>query len=813
MVSRIVGVVVSVVLVGSLVGGAAACPGDCSGDDQVTVDELIKGVNVALGDSAMNSCPEFDRDGDGAVRVDELLRGVAASINGCPVLTIRTIAGSGLAGYDGDGKAPQDTAFYLPQDLTIGPDGLPYLVDWNNHRLRILKDDIIQTIAGTGDIGDAQDGLGLYANFNHPTNVSFDHQGKAIISAWHNSLIKRMDLVTGLLENVAGTGARAYGGDGGPANAAKLDLPSSTVVDSHGNIIVSDQGNYRLRIIDQTGTINTMCGKGTPGYSGDGGPALNAELRAPKGQAAPPAGRIAIDAQDRIYIADSGNHAIRLIDTDGTIRTIAGTGNPGYSGDGGPATAAQLNTPSDVAVAPNGRIYIADTFNNVIRVVLPNGIIQTYAGTGAGGFSGDGGDARQAQLDRPYGVEVAPNGDVLVADTHNQRFRQIADTTAVIPTPMPEPTPQIIPCTDVVGSICTYVGTGTTAFNGNGHDRRETALYWPFDIEFTPAGRRIFMDWNNHQVREVLPDETVTTLVGTDFVGDGPDDLSDLTPAGATPDSVNLNHPTDVQEFPNGDIMIMAWHNHKIRVVDHVTKRVRVLMGRAAGFNGNGLIADQTLVNQPPHGVLDPNGNLFFVDQRNQRLRVIYNFAALREQAIVGTVLGTGDKGFNGDGLSSEVWVNLPTGPNPEPSGGLALDSDGNVYFSDTLNNRIRRLQFCSSDFTCGVVTTIAGTGDAAYGGDGGPATEAQINYPEDMEIGPDGNVYFADTNNNRVRMIDLTNGTIQTVAGNGTRAYGGDGGAAVNAQFNRPFGVAFDANGDLYVSDTFNGRIRKVKR
>jgi sugar lactone lactonase YvrE len=170
-------------------------------------------------------------------------------------------------------------------------------------------------------------------------------------------------------------------------------------------------------------------------------------------------------------------------------------------------------------------------------------------------------------------------------------------------------------------------------------------------------------------------------------------------------------------------------------------------------------------------------------------------------------------KGFNGDGVALQTQLSFPAGGNPEPSGGLALDAQGRLYFSDTHNNRIRRIEFTTADFNQGVVTTLAGTGEAAYGGDGGPAIEAQINYPQDIEIGPDGNVYFADTNNHRVRMINLTDGTIQTVAGTGEKGYSGDGAAALDAQLNRPFGIAFDAAGDLYISDTFNSLVRKVKR
>lgn len=810
--------VLTLLLAGAVPAGA--CTGDCDGNGEVAINELLRGVNIALGMQPLDECAPFDASADGQVGINELLIAVNASLNGCPAPTITTLAGTGIAGVNGDGRPPLESHLYLPQDVTVGPDGLVYIVDWNNHRVRRIRDGVVETVAGTGELGDAQDGVAIYTQFNHPTNVVFDHQGRMIIAAWHNSLVKRLDFTTGLVENLAGTGARAFGGDGGPGNEARLDLPSSVVVDSNGNLIISDQANYRLRILEPNGIINTFAGIGTPGGDGDGGPAIEAQLNGPKGQSAPPASRIAIDARNRIYIADTGNHRIRLIDEAGIIRTIAGTGERGYSGDGGPALEARFDTPSDVEVAANGTIYVADTMNNVVRVLRPRGdgsgyTIDTFAGTGERGYAGDGGPAAAARLDRPYGVGLAPNGTVYIADTHNQRIREVRGIEqAPPPTPRPTPPPEITPCTDVVGSICTWAGTGGEGYDGEGKHRLETTLYWPFDVAFLPSGRRVLLDWNNHKVREVLDDDTIETIAGTDFVGDGPADLSDLTPEGADPFTVDLNHPTDVEQFPNGDILFMAWHNHKIRVIDHATGRVRVLMGRGANFAGDGGPAKDALVNQPPHGTWDAAGNFYFIDQRNQRIRVLYDFATQRDEAIIDTIAGTGTPGFNGDGAALETQLNFPTGGNPEPSGSLTIGPDGALYFSDTNNNRIRKIVFGgAADLKDGEVITVAGTGERGFGGDGGPALAAQLAFPQDLEFGPDGRLYFADTNNHRVRAIDLTTGTIETVAGTGEEGYAGDGGPALEAQLNRPFGVAFDDAGDLYISDTFNSRIRKVKR
>lgn len=752
-----------------------------------------------------------------------------AMLGGCPLLdpkdsgttkpVITTVVGNGVAGDNGDGLPPLETSLYLVQDATVGPDGLLYFPDWNNHKIRRVKDGVVETIAGTGELGPADDGYGLDVQFNHPTNIEFDSEGRMIIAAWHNSLVKRMDLTTGFAETIAGTGARSFSGDGGPGRQAALDLPSSVAyVPATGNILISDQANFRIRVLEPNGTIYTLCGDGTPEYYGDGGRAENARLNAPKGQSAPPASRITLNPQGEIIIADTGNNVIRMIDNAGFIHTIAGTGVAGYTGDGGPASAATFNQPSDVAVGPDGSIYVADTYNHAVRVIKPDGTIDTFAGTGVRGFAGDGGPADQAQLDRPYGVGVGPDGTVYIADTHNHRIRRVTSTLPddFDPNPVEDVDAEIIPCTGQPGSICTYIGTGQKGKNGDGHNRLETILYWPIDMEFAPNGRVILLDWNNHLVREVLPDDTIRTIMGTDFVGDGPADLSDLTMAGADPLTVDLNHPTDIQIMPNDDILIVAWHNHKLRVIDADNGRVRVLSGMGAGYVGDGVgNAFDARVNQPRSAVLTPDGNLFVVDQRNQRIRVYKDFADQRENSEVDTVIGTGVKGFNGDGLAGlQTQLSFATGGNPEPSGGITYDpATGYLYISDSQNEVIRRVEFHNGDLYDSTVTIIAGTpGEVGYEGDGGPATAAKLSNPQDLEIGPDGNLYFADTDNNVIRRVNLTTGVIDTIAGTGVNGYSGDGGPALQAQLSRPFGVAFGPDGNLYISDTFNSRVRKVE-
>jgi adhesin/invasin len=374
--------------------------------------------------------------------------------------TICTIAGSDRAGYSGDGGPANEATIYLPQDVTVGPDGNTYLLDWNNHRVRRIDSasGTIETVAGTGLLGDGPTGPATLSDFNHPTNIAFDATGRMIIAAWHNSRIKIVDLTSGTLSDACGSGARAYKGDGGPAASADLDLPASVALDPDGNLFIMDQANQVIRRIDPNGNIERVAGRCVvnqcaegevpeacpesnktvcnptanpdacklpcqPSFAGDDGPALEMRMAQPFGQQADPAGRIAFDAQQNLYFADTGNHRIRMIATDGTVTTVVGNGEAGYGGDGGPALAAKLNRPIDIAIAGDGALYIADTFNSCVRVVR-NGTIETAAGVcGQRGFAGDGGPPDAALLDRPYGVALATDGTLYITDTYNHRVR------------------------------------------------------------------------------------------------------------------------------------------------------------------------------------------------------------------------------------------------------------------------------------------------------------------------------------------------------------------------------------------------------
>lgn len=355
-------------------------------------------------------------------------------------------------------------------------------------------------------------------------------------------------------------------------------------------------------------------------------------------------------------------------------------------------------------------------------------------------------------------------------------------------------------CPDESGVACRYIGTGELGLNGDGHPARETRLYWVMDIEFGPDGTPYVLDWNNHMVRRILEDGTVETIIG-DFVGDGDPEMRDLTPEGAPGVEVRLNHPTDIQFEDDGTLVLCAWHNHKLRTWNPETGLVHVIAGRGAGYAGDGEeLGQETRFNQPKNLVITDDGTYYVLDQRNQRVR------AIAPDGMVYTVAGNGEPGFGGDGGAAiDAQLEFEAGSNPEPSGGIAV-ADGTLYIADGLNHRIRAV-----DLETGIIETIAGTGEPGYGGDGGPATAAMLEHPRDVEVGPDGRLYVADTENHRIRAIDLATGTIETVAGSGRLGMGREGRKATETDLNRPMGVAFGPDGAMYVSDTYNSRVLRV--
>lgn len=355
------------------------------------------------------------------------------------------------------------------------------------------------------------------------------------------------------------------------------------------------------------------------------------------------------------------------------------------------------------------------------------------------------------------------------------------------------------------GTACTWAGLkGEPGFNGDGHKRWETNLNSVQDLVFLPDGSAWLSDFNNYLVRKVTPDDTIQSVVGwTDpvFPGDGP--KGGVPPGGAAGVDWQLNHPTGLLLAPDGAVLLVGWHNHKLLTIDPDTGWVKVVCGGGAGFAGDGGPATGALFKQPSDATVDGDGNYYVVDQQNERVRRI------DKDDMISTMAGKGTQGGTGDGgLAIEAEFSWEVGSNPNPSGGI-LAHDGKLYISDTEAHRIRVV-----DLATGMIDTFAGTGEKGFSGDGGPALDAELAEPRDLEIGPDGDLYFADTDNGAVRAIDLDTGVIRTVVGTGELGLDEEEQTpATETHLRRPFGVAFDPEGNLYVMDSLNDRIVKVAK
>ena len=337
---------------------------------------------------------------------------------------------------------------------------------------------LIETVAGDGTRGFGGDGdAAVAAQLRSPFGVTPDGAGNLYIADSFNNRIRKVD-AAGVITTVAGDGTSDYGGDGGPAVDAQLDFPVGVAPDGAGNLYIADQNNHRIRKVDSAGVITTVVGDGEYGYSGDGGPAAAAQLGFPDG--------VTLDGAGNLYFADVHNRRIRKVDSAGVITTVAGNGTRGYSGDGGPAVEARLRFPQSVALDGAGNLYIADTYNHRIRKVDAGGVITTVAGSGEvgsgeGGFGGDGGPAVEARLNEPTGVALDGAGNLYFADTLNHRIRKV----------------------DARGRITTVAGGDTPGFGGDGGPAAAAHLNRPQGVALDGAGNLYIAEEFNHRIRRV----------------------------------------------------------------------------------------------------------------------------------------------------------------------------------------------------------------------------------------------------------------------------------------------------------------------
>jgi sugar lactone lactonase YvrE len=771
-----------------------------------------------------------------AFRAADLKADAAVDKQGGPVPTtfpavagkIYTVAGTGAGGFNGDGRAARRSNLYWVEEIKFGPDGKLYILDWNNHMLRRLESDgTLSRVCGAGTPGDSE-GDPLDTQLNHPSSMAFDAAGRIYMGAWHNHKVKVYD-PTGpspTVYTIAGT-IQGNAGDGGPATQAKYNLLPGVLLlpAAHplggGDLLTTDAANQCVRIVRigtapmqdvnvagvtvTTGPVSRLWGTGVQGHDGDGAQASAARLGFSKAQNAESDGRMAIDADGNIFIVSGVEHVIRKVAPDGVITTVAGNGTAGFSGDGAAATAAQLNFPSDVAVAADGTLYISDQNNHCVRVVSPLGVISTFAGVpGEPGYDGEGGDPAAAHLHRPTGLELDAQGNLWICDKDNSVLRVVASATPGLAVPR---APYSLPVAALgrpprkgpAGTIDTFAGTGTAAFTGDGRPALETDFYWPQDVTVNPdTGLLYVVDWNNHRIRRVEDDGTVQTVVGVGQLGD--------TNGPAL--EVRMNHPTDIAFNPvDGDLYIATWHTDKVKRLigsTNMLTTVNKVDGKRA-FSGDTFNVSTAELNLPSSMKFDALGNMYIADAGNRRVRKVN-----ASDSIINTFAGTGVAGFSGDdGQAINAQFNLPVGQSAQPAGRICLDPTGTyLYVADTDNHRVRRIAIAS-----GIITTYAGNGTPDFAGDAGPAAAASLHSPVDVDCDAAGNLYICDRDNHAVRKVTLATGVITTVAGTGgTSGYEGDGGAATAARLFLPCGVFVDrSTGRLFVADTFNSVVRVV--
>jgi sugar lactone lactonase YvrE len=339
-------------------------------------------------------------------------------------LKIQSYAGTGAAGYSGDNGNAASAQFHLPIFVDFDSSQNLFIADWANNAIRrIDPSGKITTVAGTGVSGYSGDGgPAAEAEMSTPNTVIVDKYGSIYISDWGNNVVRKVN-PKGIISTYAGNGLQGYSGDGGSALSAELDGPTGIAIDNSGNLYISDSNSNVIRKVNSSGNISTFAGTGGVGrYSGDGGPALSAKFNSPSS--------LAFDLSGNLLVSDYNNGVIRKIDATGTVTTIVGNGTPGFLGDGGPATSSELNSPGEVTVDFLGNLFVADTGNNRIRKINTSGIISTIAGNGNQGFSGNNGPATAAQLNNPTGVVSDSSGNLYLADELNNCIRKIVLNTA-----------------------------------------------------------------------------------------------------------------------------------------------------------------------------------------------------------------------------------------------------------------------------------------------------------------------------------------------------------------------------------------------
>src|ERR1700689_885361 len=709
-----------------------------------------------------------------------LFAGVAHAQN-----TISTVAG----GPPLNNVSPTAAPLVGPQAVVRDGSGNLYIVNDNGVIYKVTPGttapSTMTIYAGNNTAGFSANGTAAASTLtDEPYGAAVDGNGNLYYSDSQNCAVR--EIVGGVVKTIAGNGNCGFSGDGGQATSASLGFLQGIALDGLGNLFIADTGNAVIRrVVLATGIISTYAGTpDTQGFPTSGVSATSTQLAYPAG--------VATDANGNLFIADEGDNIVCRVDVTSKIITIvAGTGAASFSGDGGPATSATLNEPDGLAVDSAGDIYISDALNAVVREVFasgPNaGEIQTIVGNTTFGFSGDGGPALSAELTNPAGLFVdSTTGNLWIADFWANRIRLYSPGNNK--------------------QITTVVGNGLV---GDGGPATSASFYFPRTPQLDSEGNLYIVDAENDRIREVDTSGNITTVVGTGIPCARP---SLPCGDGGLATSALIFMPRTVTIEANGDLLVSDDGDNRIREVSGGIINTIVGSGNQCGPGqgqvplpcGDGGPALSASVNDARGAVRDTAGNLYFVDAQDNRVREVNTGGTIATIAGGGTndtaPTGCSNGTYTGDGGPAvNATLNCPLG--------LDIDSQGNLYVADTHNNVIRKIDTGSPR----IITTIAGTGPAGHTGDGGLATSATLNSPDRVSVNGAGNFFISDSGNNVIRRVDGTSKIITAFAGNGTFAFAGDGGPALSASFATPVGVVVTPEGNMYVGDVLNNRIRKV--